>query len=932
MAGLDLRPHGRRDLLTTDAEAVLKGRLRLSPSPLNSFKAQNMKTLTLTLSGVLLATSALIAPGIAYAQTPPTPAEAPATAAQDPEVQDEPEAVGELDEVVVLGRYIPQPNRESAEVAAFLTSEDLERTGDSSAAGALARVTGLTVVEGRFVYVRGLGERYSSALLNGSPLPSPEPLQRVVPLDLFPSSILESVTVQKSYSVDFPGEFGGGVIDLRTVDAPNDPFFSMSASVGGNTETTNEDGLIYFGSRTDFTGFDDGTRDIPGPLSLAFGEGVPVNSANFGDLELERIGHSLVNSPLRLLQRETTPVNFSFDFAGGLKSDSSLGTFGLIAVAGYSNSWSARNGVQEEAQFSGPILVPVTSKAYESNQNDIQLNFLGGLSLMTDNSEYRWTNFFVRNVTKEARISVGPDFDAGGEVQRTDYTEWFERQLFSTQLSGEHEFMDGALDFAWRGAYALTERNAPYETRFEYGVATDGAFLHEIGGNRISFSELEDDIVSGGADVSYTLALSDYRDAEFSFGVAYFDNNRDAQRRDLQFVPASTLTEEQRRSRVDYLYSDANIGPSGLLLSEVTGSAGSGAAAYAAQLEVAAAYVQVDAEFIPLVRTTFGVRYEDGQQSVSTRDLFGGAAPVPPTEINEQYFLPSFTATWNFAEDQQLRLGASQTIGRPQFRELAPQSYTDPETDREFTGNPFLVDTEIVNIDARYEWFFARQQYLTAGVFYKDLEKPVEATIVTSGNARQQSFLNSPQATIFGAEVEAKKYFEFPDSASAFVANKRWLVQANYTWSDSEVQVEAGDIVRTPGGGGADEDATFFIEDGSRLQGQSEHVANLQLGWEDDTARSQATIIVNYVSERISARGAGGAGNREPDYIQDPGIFLDFVYRKDFEAGGREMGFALELRNLLNTEFDEYQELGNKILINNYQLGSSASVSLTARF
>ena len=932
MAGLDLRPDGRRDLLTTDAEAARPGRLRLSPSPLNSFKAQIMKTVTLTLSGVLLATSALIAPGAAYAQTPPVQTAPSATAAQDPSVQDDPDAVGELDEVIVLGRFIPEPNRESAEVAAFLTSEDLERTGDSSAAGALARVTGLTVVEGRFVYVRGLGERYSSALLNGSPLPSPEPLQRVVPLDLFPSSILESVTVQKTYSVEYPGEFGGGVIDLRTVDAPNDPFFSMSTSIGGNTETTGEDSLIYFGSRTDFTGFDDGTRDIPGPLALAFAQGVPVNSANVNAQELQRIGHSLVNAPLRLLQRETTPVNFSFDFAGGLKSDSSIGTFGLIAVAGYSNSWATRNGVQEEAQFSGAVLVPVTSKAFESNQNDIQLNFLGGLSLVTDNSEYRWTNFFVRNVTKEARISVGPDFDAGGEIQRTDYTEWYERQLFSSQLSGEHEFMDGALELAWRGAYALTERDAPYETRFEYGVDANGDFLHEIGGNRISFSELEDDIVSGGADLTYTLPLSDYRDAVFSFGVAYSDNNRDAERRDLQFVPASTLTEEQRRSRVDYLYSDFNISPTGLILSEVTGSAGSGAAAYSAQLEVAAAYVQVDAEFIPLLRTTFGVRYEDGQQSVTTRDLFGGAAPFVPTQIEEQYFLPSFTATWNFAEDQQLRLGASQTIGRPQFRELAPQSYTDPETDREFTGNPFLVDTEILNLDARYEWFFARQQYLTAGVFYKDLDKPVEATIVTSGNARQQSYLNSPQATIFGAEIEAKKYFEFPDNGADFIANKRWLVQANYTWSDSEVQVEAGDVVRTPGGGGADEDATFFIEDGSRLQGQSEHVANLQLGWEDDTARSQATIIVNYVSERVSARGAGGAGNREPDYIQDPGVFVDFVFRKDFEYGGQDLGLAVELRNLLNTDFDEFQELGNKILINNYELGSSASVSLTARF
>jgi hypothetical protein len=176
-----------------------------------------------------------------------------------------------------------------------------------------------------------------------------------------------------------------------------------------------------------------------------------------------------------------------------------------------------------------------------------------------------------------------------------------------------------------------------------------------------------------------------------------------------------------------------------------------------------------------------------------------------------------------------------------------------------------------------------------------------------------------------------KKYFEFPDQ-NAFVSNKRWLVQANYTWSDSEVTVGEDDTVLTLGGAGSPEPANFFIQDGSRLQGQSEHVANLQLGWEDDTARSQATFIVNYVSERITARGAGTGASREPDYVQEPGVFLDFVYRKDFTVMDRDLGFALELRNLLGTDFDEYQELGNKIRINNYELGQSASVSLTARF
>lgn len=875
-----------------------------------------MKTVTLTLSGVLLATSALVAPGLAFAQTQPAPTPA---AQAEPQGQDE----TQLDEVVVLGRFIPTPNRESPEVAAFLTAEDLVRTGDANVAQALTRVTGLSIVEGRFIYVRGLGERYSSALLNGSPLPSPEPLQRVVPLDLFQSEILAGVTVQKSYSVSYPGEFGGGVIDLQTISAPADPFFNMSASISGNTESSAKDHLIYMGSRTDFTGFDDGTRDVPGPLQLAFNSGHRVgDNGAYTAAQLRQIGQSLINAPLRLLQRETTPANFNFKFTGGTNSETPWGTLGAIFFAGYDNSWTGREGVRQTGRIDNGVLVVANDYDFESNQNDIGLNFLGGLSLTGDTSTLKWTNLYIRNVTKEARSEAGFD-DASGGIRRTDYTEWFERQLFSTQLAGEHAFGD-AWDFSWRAAYAKTSRDAPYETRFGYGVNPAGAYIHDIETNAISFSNLDDDVVSGGADLSYTLPLSDQRDAVFSVGFSSYDNNRESEQRTLRFIAPNGLTPDQLESRVDYLTSDANIGPY-LQIEEITGS--NGAAAFDGQLTVNAAYAQVQAEVIPLVNLNLGVRYEDGEQSVIPRDLFGGSTGFVPTEIKEQYVLPAGTITWNFAEDMQLRFGASKTLGRPQFRELAPQQYTDPESDRTFIGNPYLVDTEILNLDARWEWYFARQQYLTAGVFYKDLDKPIESSVVDQGSAISQTFLNAPNAVVMGFELEAKKYFEFASDMD-FIANKRWLVQGNYTWSDSEVNVEPGDTVTTQNSLGVAQPASFYVVDGSRLQGQSEHVANLQLGWEDDTARSQATLIANYVSERSSARGRPG----EPDLIQEPGIQLDFVYRKDFEYAGRDYGFSLELRNLLGEEFLEYQELGNRVVINGYELGSSGSVSLTARF
>lgn len=874
-----------------------------------------MTTFHSTLAGLLLATTALATS--AFAQEAPVAADAPVAASD----QDQPSAIGDI---VVLGRFIPEQNRRSPEVAAFLTAEDLQRTGDGTAAEALTRVTGLSIVEGRFVYVRGLGERYSSALLNGSPLPSPEPLQRVVPLDLFPSEILVGVTVQKTYSVAYPGEFGGGVIDLTTISAPSKPFFNFKSSLGVNSETTAREGLVYFGSRTDFTGFDDGTRDVPGPLRLAFQSGRRVVAgADFSNDDLRRIGQSLENAPLRLLQKEETPVNFGFQASGGLSEQLGFGTLGLVFVAGYDNKLQSREGVRQEGYIDEGELKVGTDYQFQSTQNDIGLNLLGGVSLEAGDHEVRWTNFYTRNTTKEARTRAGFNY-LSGNVVRDDYTEWSVRQLFSTQLAGEH-FFGEAWEAKWRLAYAKTTRDAPYETRFGYGQLPDGTFVHNIQSNRISFSELDDDLLSGGLDLSYRLNLSGGREAVFSVGAASSDNTRTSQQRDLRFVAPNGLSADQVKSRVDYLFSDYNIGPY-LQIEEVTGS--NGAAAYEADLRVHAAYAQLQAELIPTVNFTAGVRYEDGRQSVTPRDLFGGSTGFLPSTIEEAYALPAATVTWNFAEDMQLRAGASKTIGRPQFRELAPQQYTDVESDRTFIGNPYLLDTEITNYDLRYEWYFARQQYLTLGVFYKLLEKPIESSVVDQGASISQTFLNAPEAVVRGAEIELKKYFEFPSAGLGFVANKRWLMSGNYTYSNSEVRVGEGDMVITQNSLGVAQPASFYVVDGSRLQGQSDHVANLQLGWEDDTARSQATLILNYVSERTSARGRPG----EPDLVQDPGVFLDFVYRKDFEVMGRELGLGIELRNLLRTDYDEYQELGQKVRVNNYDLGASASVSLTARF
>jgi outer membrane receptor protein involved in Fe transport len=870
-----------------------------------------MKTLAPTLGSILLASTALVAPQVARAQSAA------------------PEAENQVEEIVILGKNIPEPMRDTAEVASVLTAEDLARSGDDTAAEALTRLTGVSLVGGKFVYVRGLGERYSSALLNGSPLPSPEPMQRVVPLDLFPSNVLESTVVQKTYSPNYQGEFGGGVIDLRTLRTPTEPFFTLGASLGGNSETTGKEGLTYYGSETDWLGYDNGARDIPEPLQRAIETGKRIRvGADFTADNVIYIGSSLVNAPFNLIQRKNEVYpNWSVDVTGGRSFDFEFGTIGVVAVAGYDNSWRTRNGVQELGFVSGGAIAPDTQYAFTSTQNDILVNGMAGLSLDMGDHLFSWTNLYIHSVSKRARIREGYDAAYGGDV-RDDYTDWFERNLYSTQLVGEHDIGDD-FEVDWRASFAKTTRNTPYEKGIRYREEA-GVYYHSASQeqNYTRFGEVEDEVASFAVDGKYHLALSSAREATFSAGLFYLDNERHAIQREFRFRPfnaALPLTVQD--DRVDYLLADYNIGVNGLMLEETTGA--DGTAAYEAGLKNWAAYLQVDAEIIPLVQVSAGVRFEDAEQSVTPKALFAGETPVyAPPPLENQYWLPAATLTWNFAEDMQLRVGASKTIARPQFRELAPLLYLDPDADRTYIGNPNLVDSELLNFDARYEWYFSRDEYVTAGFFAKKIDKPIEMYLINTGSSTVTSFLNAPEATLYGVEFDVKKYFEFETDAP-FFSTKRWLVYANYTWSKSELKVSAGDEVYPYTVDGSPRDATDYLTDGDQMQGQSEHLFNLQLGWEDEEAQSQATVLFNYASERVVARDRIGF----PDVVQDPGLFVDFTYRKGFTVAERDFTFSFEARNLTDEDYEEGQDLGGgHVDYYQYGIGRSVSFGLSARF
>ncbi|MCF5963441.1 TonB-dependent receptor, partial [Xanthomonas perforans] len=443
--------------------------------------------------------------------------------------------------------------------------------------------------------------------------------------------------------------------------------------------------------------------------------------------------------------------------------------------------------------------------------------------------------------------------------------------------------------------------------------------------NYTRFSKVDDKVASGGVDVTWRLPME--HDLTVKGGLAYLDNDRSAWSREFRFLaldgPLPFLNQYQR---VDYLFSDYNLSNDLLRLRETTGSFG--AAAYDATLKVKAAYLQAEGEIVPTLRATAGVRYEDATQAVHPYDIFSGTRQDGVAPLHNSYALPSATVTWNFAENQQLRFGASKTIARPQFREMAPQQYLDPDIDRQFFGNPFLVDSELVNLDARYEWFFEPGQYVTVGAFYKNIDKPIEAIVNDApGGGIVQSFINAPKATLYGVELEAKKYLELPIAADWW-GDKRMFVSGNYTRTTSEVSASDGDTVQ-PFGFSAPVQATLFIRDGSALQGQSDDIANLQIGVESERTLSQATLIANYVGKRVSARGRPG----QPDYIDKPGTSLDLVIKQGLTWSGETVSVNFAARNLLKTKYQEYQKVGsNRVDLYTYQPGISYDISVTARF
>lgn len=812
----------------------------------------------------------------------------------------------ELPEFVVLEPFIEgslasfvEERRTSSAVTDILGAEQISRAGDSDAAGALKRVTGLTLVDGKFVYVRGLGERYSSVVINGAQVPSPDPTRRVVPLDLFPTEILNGIVVQKTYTADMPGEFGGGTIQLRTRGVPESFLLRASATVGFADGTTGEEALSYRGGGRDWSGFDDGTRAAP--------EGLLEPRLPTNPQALEALGEAIAAKGYGIGTRKIGPdTGLSVSVGDDLPFSDGAWSLGYILSARYSQNWDAR--LEDRKAYSilnSGRLIPFADFQRERTERAVD----SGLFLSTglrvgELHEITGTAFQVRQTTDTAQIDEG--LGNSGNIEQNFDLEWIENELTTRQLTGQHSLPGlGGLLLNWQYTDSRAERDSPAKREYRYQFSdVDDRFEYD-GVNSMRFESLVDDAEQARLDFRLPLTFGEQFDLAVYGGVDRLERERASGIRRFNF--------RGRRppgiSDISDILSPGNIGPGGLFLIETTLAAD----AYTAAQILDAYHLGVDIG-LGKVRINLGAREERNDQQVETRPAFNPNAVPVVGAVESKDVLPGGSLTWAYSDKAQFRAAYSSTVSRPDFRELSPADFVDPLLDIRVQGNPDLRQAEIESLDLRWEYYFSPSESFSVALFQKDFTNPIELVVVPA-SANLLNLKNAAAATNRGVEFDLYRSFDWVQRSDWMPGFLKRLpladvyVGANYAWIDSEIDL--GEQQGTQ---------TNALRP---LQGQSRYVLNLSLSYQHPAGRTEATLLYNVSGERISQVGDSGL----PDVYEQPFNQLDFTLAQQLPWDGWRM--RLRLRNLLDPEAEFLQ---GGLPTNEYRKGREAALSIEWRF
>lgn len=857
-------------------------------------------------------------------------------------------ASGPIEEVVVIGRYrsaatdVVSERIESEVAIDLLDAESISRLGDSTVAAALRRVTGVTVRDEKFVYVRGLGERYSSTQLNGAAVPSPDLTRSVIPLDIFPADIIDSLAITKGFTPSLPAAFGGGNIDLRTTRVPEGPMFNVKVNTGWNSESSDK-GWTYNGGSDDKRGTDDGTRE----LSQEILDGIETYQGSFSPANilttLRRAGGNptiqdaqTINRQLATtlnrdidLRQKSMPLDTDVEVSGGyrwfLGDDWEVG---FLAHGAYERELRNRERINRR------VVSPDLNFSVSERTID-QVGLTGAFNLgarYTDDHEIGTFSMYLRNTEDEAVNAItcldGQFNDCFSEVSPTQGrlfdVRFEERELRVNQVSGTHKLGDATLsllpealgilekirdaEFTWYYSDSTAKSDIPGEVRFGAVELLDAprgnvltSRIRQTGSaGEFRFSDLYDDVESYGWAVNVPL-YGQRLEVNVGGGFDYVRKGRRYRQYSLGLGSTDVGFQGVAQGSPSEVFSDANILDPATGIQLNLGIGGFGTETYLAGQITDAAHVKFDLLWDSSWRISGGARYEQFQQvAVPVNLLAFGSGRVPQTPaqieasaVNVDDWYPALAATYirpGFVSDEfQLRLGWSQTVARPDLREISQSSYIDPLTEARVRGNPFLVPSDLSNYDVRGEWYWDNGDNFTVSLFYKDIERPIETI---QGGATEENvlfnFVNAESAEVYGIEVEGLKGLDF---LARWVGD--WVggfyLAGNFTLSESDISIP-------PGAGVGN-----ITNESRQLTQHSKWVSNVQMGYDSPGGMHGATLAYNSFGKRILFAGTDGFG----DAFEQPFHSLDLTYSW---FATDNLTVKLRVRNLLDDELEVQQD------------------------
>ena len=767
-----------------------------------------------------------------------------------------------------------EQQRDAAGIVSAVTAEQISRSPDSDAAAAVQRVSGVTVQDGRFVHVRGLGERYTTTSLNGARMPSPEPEKKAVPLDLFPASLLRSVTTTKTFTPDQSGDFSGAQVDIRTREFPAERTVAYSVSLGMNARAAGRDVVAAPVAATEWFGFADGRRELPDMVRRAGG---------FLDRAYTR---SEINAMIGAFRNSWTPVE-----RAGLPNSSFGVTVGgndpiFGRQVGYIGSFTYSLGqeIQAETYRAQIDLGDATSSRPgnefrgETGRTSVLWGGLFNLStFLGDGTLLTLNNTFNRSADSEASRDRGSDENIGRDVIFERSTlRYIERSVRSHQLAAEH-VLGARHQVDWALTNSAVTRLEPDRSDLVYASFPDletGAqrpfqlYSTADAGARRTFGDLRENAWEASASYRVFLGEVDRRNA-VKVGALGRTTERDAGV--FQYAFTGSLPETDAQLPAEQIF-DGRFTQDDMTVFHLQplGQAGS----YRARDGLLAAYVMTDWALGERLRFVGGVRVEHSDVEVATLNFFG------QEQVASRVFtdwLPSAALNLELGDRQQVRLSVSQTLARPEYRELSPILHRDVLFEVAVQGNPALRRTLVRNADVRWEWYPQAGEVVSVALFAKRFQDPIERVETPTSGTMIHSFVNAASASNYGVELEVRKGLgAFSDRLAPM------SVFANTTLMRSRIEI-------------GDDPLAANTNPDRAMVGQAPYVVNAGMTWASEDGRLSATTLYNVVGERIYS--AGERAGALVDTREQPRHALDLSLRAPLL---RAMSIKLDAKNLLD--------------------------------